>query len=100
MRGGASDDFKAQGAPAPPGDRGRGADQAGVEQDWVVGAPREAHGDRLLGDGDPRRGIEKAAEELAGLGPFVAAQGLGKEAVDAAGDDGEEDIEVDLPGHR
>src|SRR6266542_3100311 len=50
--GATSDNFKSQEPPAPPWDGGRGADQASIEQDGVVGAPREAHGDDLFGDGD------------------------------------------------
>ena len=89
-----SGDLDAQATPLPPGDGGGRADQAGIEQNWVVGAPGDAHGDGIFGDGHARGGIEEAPEELAGPGALMAPEGLGEEAIDPAPDDGEEDIEM------
>src|SRR4029079_12046686 len=85
---------------SPPGDSDRRYEQAGVEQQRVVGSPWQAHSDAVRGDVDLRVGVEEAGEDLARLDVLEAVQVLAEHAVEAGGDDGEGHVEVDLHGDR
>ena len=61
-----------------------------------MGAAVEADLDLLLLDRHVGRHVDEVAEDLAGLGVGVAAHASGEEAVEAAGDDQEGHVEVDL----
>lgn len=64
-----------------------------------MGAARQAHGDLGVADGDPRCRIQEAPKELAGPHVLVAPERPGEEPIDAAADEGEQDIEIDIQGH-
>jgi hypothetical protein len=57
-------------APLPPRHSGRGVQEITGQQDGVMRTALELHGDLLVSYGEARRGIEKAPEELFGVGCF------------------------------
>jgi len=58
------------------------------------------HGDVLVRHGKARRGIEKAPEELLGVGGFKAFELSCQLAIQGIGDQGEHDIQIDLERDR
>src|SRR5439155_9098292 len=52
-----------------------------------------------VAEGDASCRIQEATKELAGAHALVATERLGEEPVDAAANEGEQDIEVDVQGH-
>ena len=64
----------------------------------MVGAPADAYAHFGVGDGDARRGVEKAAEELLGFGGLETGERACEGAVEGVGYQGEHEVEVDLYG--
>src|SRR5574341_1140479 len=61
-----------------------------------MGAAVEGDGDLSLTDGDAVRHVDEVAEDLPSVGIAVAAHAAGEEAVQAAGDHQERQVESDL----
>ena len=91
---------EAEGAAVPPGDGDGFVDEAGGEDDGEMGAAVEAHADLAVGDGDVGGHVDEVAEDLARLSVIVAAHAAGHQAIEAAGDDQQRHVEVDLEADR
>ena len=63
-----------------------------------MSAARQLHDDFCFGHKDPSSGVEEPAEDLSGLRLLVAMEGFREPPIDAAGDYGQEDIEVHIQG--
>ena len=51
-------------------------------------------------DGDVGRDVHQIAEDLASLSIRITAHGLGEKAIESAGEDQEDHVEIDLESHR
>jgi hypothetical protein len=71
-----SGDLDLERGPSPPGHGDRRGEEAGVEEQRVVGSSRKAHEDSIGGDVDLGVGVEEAAEDLPRLGVIEAVQML------------------------
>ena len=71
-------------------------EESGGENDGQVSASMEADGDSAVGDVDVGGHVDEVAEDLSGLGVVVSAHAAGDEAIEAAGEDEESHVEVDL----
>ena len=56
----------------------------------------EADGDLVVGDSDVGGHVDEVAEDLSGLCVVVSAHAFGHDAIEAAGEDEESHVEVDL----
>ena len=89
-------DLEAELAPLPPWHGWGGVQEIAGQEDGVMSTALELHSDVLVSHGNARGGIEKAPEDLFGVGGFKAFELSCQLTIQGIGDQGEHDIEIDL----
>ncbi len=92
---------EAEQAVAEPWDTALLLGESLLDEEWIVGAPSELDGDRVLVDGEVGAGVDELAEQRPrGLVLMAMANPVGEQAVQGGSHDGELEIDVDLERHR
>src|SRR5262245_4722943 len=82
-----------------PGNGGTSRSEVGFTKDWVVAAAVEVDGDLFRGHFDVAGSFDELSVEVFGLGLGEAFELVGQPPVAAMGNDGEDDIKVDVETH-
>jgi hypothetical protein len=90
---------KCQATIVKPGDGGTGRSEVGFAKDGVVAAAIEVDGDLFRGHFDVAGSFDELSVEVFGLGLGEAFELAGEPTVAAMGNDGEDDVEVDVETH-
>jgi hypothetical protein len=91
-----SQELEAEPAVSPPADGQVPLGEAGLEQHRGVGAPGKGDGGPVFGDVDPAGGVDELLVDGLRGRLLVALQAARQQAVDAAGNDGEGGVGVDV----